>query len=344
MNLRVRDSGTLRNSFNSESIAISYATSISDLGSLRLGKFVLLYKYLFNLTKKLFLYKYSFVYFQISPHGTVFFRDLLFVLIIKLSRTRIVYHLHGKGIKRKAKNIFYKILYNFAFINQPIIVLSELLKYDIEDVHKGKVFVVPNGIPDINYRPKEITNANQPLRILFLSNLFLSKGILDFIDSISLLIANHIKVEGFIVGDEGDFKERSLKGLLLKKGLKKEIVFLGKKFGEEKMKILSTTDLLIYPTLEDCLPIVNLEAMQHGIPVIATREGAIPEIIDDGITGFLVDKNRPDQIAEKINLLYHDRKLLSQMGQAGRKKYEEKYTLEIFEQNMKTVFGKAIEN
>jgi len=78
--------------------------------------------------------------------------------------------------------------------------------------------------------------------------------------------------------------------------------------------------------------------MQFGIPIIATREGAMPEIIDDKITGFLVDKNQPEQIAEKIKILFNDEELRRKMGEAGRKKFLEKYTLEIFEQNMKKVF------
>jgi glycosyltransferase involved in cell wall biosynthesis len=84
--------------------------------------------------------------------------------------------------------------------------------------------------------------------------------------------------------------------------------------------------------------------MQVGLPVIATIEGAIPEIIDDGITGFLVDKSSPKQIAEKIQLLIDNPDMRSRMGIAGRKKYEEKYTLEIFEDNLKKVFEEVISN
>jgi glycosyltransferase involved in cell wall biosynthesis len=77
--------------------------------------------------------------------------------------------------------------------------------------------------------------------------------------------------------------------------------------------------------------------------VIATKEGAIPEIIDDGITGFIVDKNRPDEIADKVEIFYYNRYLLNQMGLAGREKYEQKYKLEIFENNIKNVFNEVIE-
>jgi len=83
--------------------------------------------------------------------------------------------------------------------------------------------------------------------------------------------------------------------------------------------------------------------MQFGLPVIATIEGAIPEIIDDVITGFLVEKNSPDQIADKIEIFVKNPSLIESMGKAARKKYEEKYTLEIFEKNMKEVFDKVLQ-
>jgi len=56
------------------------------------------------------------------------------------------------------------------------------------------------------------------------------------------------------------------------------------------------------------------------------------------ITGFLVEKNNPIELADKIEVLINNPDLRKQMGEAGRKKFFEKYTLEVFEQNMKNVF------
>ena len=78
--------------------------------------------------------------------------------------------------------------------------------------------------------------------------------------------------------------------------------------------------------------------MQFGLPVVSTYEAAIPEIVDNGFTGFLVDKNAVIQLAEKIEILIADPNLSKKMGDAGRKKYEQEYTLEIFEEKMIDVF------
>ena len=74
--------------------------------------------------------------------------------------------------------------------------------------------------------------------------------------------------------------------------------------------------------------------MSYGLPCISTNEGAISEIIDDGKTGFIVDKDNPQMLAEKLEVLIKDAALRQEMGNAGKKKFEEGYTLEIFEHNI----------
>ena len=78
--------------------------------------------------------------------------------------------------------------------------------------------------------------------------------------------------------------------------------------------------------------------MQAGLPVVATNVGAIPEIVEDGITGYVVNRNEPYQIKEKLEVLIKDPILRKQMGVAGRRKFLNNYTLEKFNSNMNKVF------
>ena len=93
---RVRDSKLLNDSFQFDSINLSYAKDFSDMGSFRPVKFYLVFKYCASLIKYLYSKDYSFVYFQLSHYGNGFYRDLLYITIIKLFRKKIVYHLRGK--------------------------------------------------------------------------------------------------------------------------------------------------------------------------------------------------------------------------------------------------------
>ena len=74
--------------------------------------------------------------------------------------------------------------------------------------------------------------------------------------------------------------------------------------------------------------------MQHALPCISTKEGAIPNIIDDGETGFWVEAKNPGHLAAKIEVLAKDRKKCLDMGVNGFKKFQERYTLYVFENRM----------
>ncbi|NMC57043.1 MAG: glycosyltransferase family 4 protein, partial [Eubacteriaceae bacterium] len=241
----------------------------------------------------------------------------------------------------KNSNI-YRYLYRFAFSNEYIITLSSKLLYDINIFNAKKTFVINNGIKDYSLNYTNLKNEN--FIILYLSHLQISKGIKDYVFSISCLIKNcklnNQKIKGYIIGDEIDITKKYLNEFIKSNKIEHFITYLGPKYNQEKNEYLKKASVLVYPTLNDAFPLVLIEAMQFGIPVIATREGAIPEIVDDGVTGFLVDKHSPDQIAEKLKILLDDDVLRNNMGKSARKKYLEKYTIEVFEKNLIDVFQK----
>ena len=103
-------------------------------------------------------------------------------------------------------------------------------------------------------------------------------------------------------------------------------------------------DIFVFPTYyhNECFPLVILEAMEQGLPVISTNAGAIPDIIDNGNSGYTVEKSNPSSLASAIELLIKDPELCISMGKAGRKLFEEKFTEEVFEKKMKECLEKAI--
>jgi glycosyltransferase involved in cell wall biosynthesis len=74
--------------------------------------------------------------------------------------------------------------------------------------------------------------------------------------------------------------------------------------------------------------------MRAGLPVVSTDEGGIPDIVEDGTTGFIVPKQDAEQLASRIEQLINDRELRSAMGIAGQKKFRENYVSGIFEEKM----------
>jgi glycosyltransferase involved in cell wall biosynthesis len=340
MNKYICDSNVIKKKFKIRSICISYMKQRSEMGKWKVSKFVAISYVMCKLLKELLFYKPTLVYFQISPHGFAFYRDFIYVIIMKLFRVDIVFHMHGKGIAVKSE--FAQKFYRYCFKNEYIICLSSLLQNDIKDVYNGRVHIVPNGIPNSNFEGNAIKPDRDAPKILFLSNLIQSKGVFNYIEALSILSKKGIEFNGIIVGAEADISEADLSRILYQNNLNEKIQYLGPKYEYEKYQIYSHANIFVLPTKNECFPGVILEAMQFSLPVVSTREGAIPEIVDDGITGFVVEKDSPNQLAEKIEFLIKNPENCRKLGQAGRKKYEQKFTLQQFETNMIDVFTKIL--
>jgi glycosyltransferase involved in cell wall biosynthesis len=114
------------------------------------------------------------------------------------------------------------------------------------------------------------------------------------------------------------------------------VEYQGKKYDKEKELAFLESDIFVLPTYYpcECFPLVNIEAMQYALPVISTREGGIPDVVVDGVNGFLIPNQNASTLAEKLEILIANSALRNAMGLAGKQLYEEKFTLQIFEHRL----------
>ncbi len=180
--------------------------------------------------------------------------------------------------------------------------------------------------------------------ILFLSNMMEEKGVWDLVEACKILYDNDIDFECHFVGKWSDIDEYTFYSRINNLSLKNNIFAHGAKYGEEKQRFFDIADLFVFPTYyhNECFPLVLLEAMQNKIACIATREGGIPDVIDDGITGFLVEKHSPEQLSNKIKSVLTDSELCISMGQKGYEKFISEFTLECFETRIKDILSDCV--
>jgi len=337
MNQRVCRSTLLRNTFDVHSIEISYQKTLTNMGKFSLKKVSKVIEVIGKLIAELRCFKPDLVYFQISPHGIAFLRDSTYALIMKLFRVKIVYHLHGKGISNKGKLV--KLLYKGIFQNEYIICLSRLLAYDVQDVYRGRIRFVPNGIEDYyNGELGEVRDRHDVCNIIFLSNLSQSKGIFDFLQVMSRLRADNVSFHAWIVGADNRVTKNELLAMIKDMNMTDIVEYLGQLYDKRKHEILRQSDILLYPTHEDAFPNVVIEATMHALPVVAYNEGAIPDMIENGVNGFVVPKADVEQLYLRTRDLLFNRDLRNEMGRKSRNLYECRFTLSHFEENMKKTF------
>ena len=339
MNQIVHDSSLLKTNFKIRSIRISYSNDIRNLGKYSYSKINTLIITFFKLITELLFHRPAFLYFQISPFGIAFYRDLIFIVIIKLFNMKILYHVHGKGIKKLSdSNYCLKVLYRFAFNKSYIISLSHLLVNDLEGLNYHKCYIVKDGIKPAALEIVKRHESGHP-KLLFLSHLLIPKGILVFMESLNILKLKEYDFHATIIGAEGDLTAAELNALIAENKLTDRVSYKGPLYDHDKFNKLAHTDIFVFPTMNEAFGLVLLEAMNFGLPIVASSEGSIPDIIEDNVNGLLVEKGNAVDLADKIQILLEDEALRKYFGENNRKKFYANYTSDIFEKNMLNVFN-----
>ena len=342
VNKFISASSFINKKFEIKIISINYSDDFNQLENISFVKIYKLISLIFQVLFNLIVFKPNYVYFSIVPLGIGFIRDSFFVVLFKIFRTKIIYHLHGNGIS-DVKNKFMKKLYKFIFSRSSIIHLSQgLVDKEITplNLNKSKVYVVPNGVLDLKQKKKSIKN-NIPT-ILFLSNYHKSKGLFVLIESARILKSKNIKFHLRIVGKPFNIVKEDINSLLDKYNISENITFPGPKYGSDKHDEFCKADVFVFPSLNDTFPLVLIEAMKYSLPIVGSIEGAIPEIIDDGNTGFTVPKYDYESVANKLEILIKNDSLRAEMGINANQKFKKKYTLEKFENEMMLTFKKIL--
>ena len=179
-----------------------------------------------------------------------------------------------------------------------------------------------------------LTAHRSPLTVnlLFLSNLIPSKGVYVLLDACKILKDWGLSFQcNFVGGESKEMDRRVFEEAVKERGLEGRVLYHGPKYGEEKEHYWSMADVFVQPTYEDCFPLTILEAMQHGLPVVSTDEGAVPDMVADGENGFICRRKDAEGLAQALERLLQDEALRHRMGAEGYRIYQEKFTLQCFE-------------
>jgi glycosyltransferase involved in cell wall biosynthesis len=212
--------------FNCKFIKISYKKTLKR--NFIFISFIKTISVLFKLVFSIISFRPRFSYFQISPIGLAFYRDCLYVFILKLFRVKIIYHLHGKGIYKVSNIRLIKSIYKWTFKKSYVICLSEKLSEDIKEVYTGKIYIVNNGIPVYHQVIFPANKIDKKFNLLFLSHLQKSKGILIFLETLRLLLDNEKYksiVNAKIIGSELDVTINHLFSEILRFNINENIDF-----------------------------------------------------------------------------------------------------------------------
>lgn len=347
INSYVSESLVLKENFDLRVIPIRFVKEVSQSGRFAFSKILRTCCLFLKILKELLFFRPALVYMTPAPTGWAFYRDFLLVGIMKIFPVKVVLHMHGQGIQVASRVSFKRFLYRQFFHRTEVICVSERLFFDIQDVFFGTPHIVPNALPECKdprgNQSGEGRKAAEPVRMLYLSNLTRGKGLIEFLDALQVLQDDRkAQFNVRIAGSPNDITREQLAECLRQRNLAESVEYVGPQYGEGKQHCFAWADLFVFPTKIDVFGMVLLEAMQYGLPVIASRMAAIPDVVIDGETGFLVEPGNVQDLADKMLMLIQRPDFREIMGNAGRTHYLKGFTTDRFERLLADVFSRIL--
>lgn len=331
---------------------------ISNMGKIDFFNVYYSLKALLQVVFILIFNRIDILYVPISQNRLAYLRDGLAILLGKIFNAKVIVHLHGfyfLEFYEKSSKLYKKFIDLTMKASSAAIVLGKNIEFIFEKwFSDDKIFVLPNFIPkyvDYNFVISNENNGSDEIKLTYLGNIVESKGILQVLESLSLLLRKNKNIVLQIIGIFGKdsftgMDEEQIKQNILNFSDKypENIKYLGQitDINKKFLILKNETDIFVFPSWLEGQPLVILEAMQCGLPIISTKNcGAIDETVIDGYNGILVEKKNVEQLTEAIERLINDPELRRKMGKNSRKLYEENYTpekhLEKFKEIVKNV-------
>lgn len=205
------------------------------------------------------------------------------------------------------------------------------------DACEGKTFLIPHGLEDMRKfvkNNKKLSDNSDNIEILFVGRLEYRKGIDIIFECVPYICKKYNNVIFRFCGDNTinmPNSETTYKDYFLSKynEFSERVIFEGYISDEEIIDRYSNCDIFIAPSRFESFGLIFLEAMIFSKPVIGTNIGGIPEVVENGVSGILIENENSENLKNALIKLIENKDIRESMGKNGRRIYEEKFTAEI---------------
>ena len=319
---------------------------LKSLNVMKFGKKAVLLQVLGQIAPCLDKGPYDILHCQFGPSG----EWGLLLREIGLCRGRLITSFYGADVsayvKRKGDHVYANLFKNgdlFLCVSNRI--KEKLVKLGCDE---GKIVVHRSGVEtkNIKWFPREARTDGR-VTILTIARLVEKKGVEYGIRAVARLLQEFPHIEYKIAGD-GRLRaklEELIEGLKVRNHVK----LLGWKSQEEIEELLRGSDILLAPSVtseggdEEGIPGVIMEAFALGLPVVSTYHAGIPEVVQDGESGFLVPERDEEALAQKLQYLIDGPELRCDMGRKGQKFVAEYYDIDKLNDRLTELYRQLLE-
>jgi glycosyltransferase involved in cell wall biosynthesis len=299
-----------------------------------------------NLTWTILRHRPKTVFVFVSQNKVAFARDAVFMWTAAILGRRVVASREGSYFQEfyaGSGRLFQWFIRRTLRLAACLRVESELIRSQFDGiVDPERVKVCLTGIDPGPLGILPALRSSGGFRVLSMSNISVAKGSVDLVRAIVALREQNIDVElrlagGFIHGEQNITAKRSegsaetqIRAQIEKHHLGDTIVFTGPVYGPQKTAEFGAAHVFVLPSYSEGLSNALMEAIAAGLPVIATRVGALPECVIHGHNGFLIEPGDWQSLGKHLAELANDPDLRLRMGQASRALCAEKFNLDDF--------------
>ncbi|MDC0362099.1 glycosyltransferase family 4 protein [Halioglobus sp.] len=253
-------------------------------------------------------------------------------------RARLVLFNHGWNdlVKRRiVQTNKIRLLRYFGFFDC-IIVLAERFRRELDAVGVAtQVEVITTAIDLAEFEGLINKQDLKTKRLLFLSRLEKDKGIGELLDSVPALVSRHPDLEIGIAGTGG--YEAAARRHQANSVCGRNIRFYGYVRGDEKLELLASADLFIFPSYGEGCPVSVLEALAAGLPIVYTPVGALPDLLENGRHGVQVQPGSSREVGTAVLHLLDNPSLMSEMGEHNRV-LSKKFDLRVIHAKLEEIY------
>jgi glycosyltransferase involved in cell wall biosynthesis len=262
----------------------------------------------------------------------------------------ILTHVHSTYFTYNKRNLWIEKF--LSFFSDKVICVSRAVQNfvtSVERIREDKTCVIYNGIEpsfadisaDDTLQFKSCLGiGDQEIILIVVASLKTLKGHIVLFNAFHKVLKKHLNIKLLVVG-EGPLKEE-LKSRAEEIGIASRIIFTGER--DDVSRLLSISDVFVLSSVErEGLSIAIIEAMASGLPVVSTLVGGIPEVVEDGMNGFVVAPNDDGALAEALETLIRDENLRKKMGANGRDTYLRKFTMRKMLLNLETLYDHLLD-
>jgi glycosyltransferase involved in cell wall biosynthesis len=323
--------------FEAEISSKQFSRSIEEVNRLKPAKVGRYIGFFLKFLRDLRISQTDLVVYFLSSRRMGLMAELPFVLWAQIFHVPYVLYLHTRGYgKLYSRSLLFRGILRQIF--RPALacfILGDRLRQDIGVFFPGKTYILPNCIDG----PEPLGRAPVPSKaqVLFLSNINESKGIRTLMAAIPQVIGSSPDVLFVLAGPWQDRSvEKEVLEFVERRGIRESVRWTGPVFGKDKADLLASSDIFVFPSHYplEAMSLVVLEAMQAGLPVIASDIGSLPEVVVDGKTGFVIPPQDPERLSEKIVRLVKEPELRRRMGQESRQRFLAYFSFAVYKKRV----------